>query len=81
VARDVGAHEAMIGLALAAAPLALLPLRAAVAGVAVGAAAACWPALASRRLIGGYTGDVLGAVEQAFETAFFLAVAAVMVAR
>jgi adenosylcobinamide-GDP ribazoletransferase len=34
--------------------------------------------MAARRLIGGYTGDVLGAVEQAFETAFLLAVAALM---
>jgi len=29
-------------------------------------------------LIGGYTGDVLGAVEQAFEIGFLLGVAAVL---
>jgi adenosylcobinamide-GDP ribazoletransferase len=31
---------------------------------------------AARRLIGGYTGDVLGAVEQIFEAGFILGVAA-----
>ena len=32
----------------------------------------------AQRLIGGYTGDVLGAIEQVFETAFLVAVAAVI---
>lgn len=32
----------------------------------------------SKRLIGGYTGDVLGAIEQVFETAFLVAAAAVI---
>ena len=32
----------------------------------------------SRRLIGGYTGDVLGAIEQMFEIGFLLGVAAII---
>jgi len=32
----------------------------------------------SRKLIGGYTGDVLGAVEQMFEIGLLLGVAAVL---
>jgi adenosylcobinamide-GDP ribazoletransferase len=76
VARDVRASETVIALLIGLAPLMLLtPTTAVVAGLA-GAAAALWPALAARRLVGGYTGDVLGAVEQAFETAFLLGVAA-----
>jgi len=35
-------------------------------------------ALAARRLIKGYTGDVLGAIEQIFEIGFLLAVAAIL---
>lgn len=35
-------------------------------------------ALQAKRLIGGYTGDVLGAIEQVFETAFLVAAAAVI---
>ena len=34
-------------------------------------------ALAARRLIRGYTGDVLGAIAQVFEIGFLLAAAAV----
>jgi adenosylcobinamide-GDP ribazoletransferase len=33
-------------------------------------------ALYGRHLLGGYTGDVLGAVEQSYEIAFLLAAAA-----
>jgi adenosylcobinamide-GDP ribazoletransferase len=45
--------------------------------LAAGAVAAAVPALAARRLIGGRTGDILGAVEQMFELGFLLGVAAV----
>jgi len=75
-ARAARPWEAAVGLLIGAAPLLLLdPV---VAGVCVlaGALAAAWPALAARRLIGGHTGDVAGAVEQAFETGFLLAAAA-----
>lgn len=41
-----------------------------------GAIAAAIPALAAKRLIGGRTGDILGAAEQMFELGFLLAVAA-----
>ncbi|CAN7203746.1 adenosylcobinamide-GDP ribazoletransferase [Phenylobacterium sp. LjRoot225] len=74
-ARDVRRHEALIALAIGLAPLALLPPWIAAVAALAGAAAALWPALAARRLIGGYTGDVLGAIEQAFETAFLLGIA------
>jgi adenosylcobinamide-GDP ribazoletransferase len=75
VARDVRRHEALIGLVIGSGPLVLLSPWIAVLGTLAGGAAALWPALAARRLVGGYTGDVLGAVEQAFETAFLLGVA------
>jgi adenosylcobinamide-GDP ribazoletransferase len=41
-------------------------------------AAAAAMALIAKRRIGGYTGDVLGAVEQIFETTFFIFAAAVI---
>ncbi|MFN3522471.1 MAG: adenosylcobinamide-GDP ribazoletransferase [Phenylobacterium sp.] len=72
------AWEIALAVALAAWPLALLAPAAAGLGLALGAAFALVPALAARRLIGGYTGDVLGAVEQAFEVGFLLGVAAAL---
>ena len=48
------------------------------AGLAAGSLAALALARTAQRLIGGYTGDVLGAIEQVFETAFLVAVAAVV---
>ena len=42
----------------------------------MGFAFACGPALAARRLLGGQTGDVLGAMEQLFERGFILGAAA-----
>jgi adenosylcobinamide-GDP ribazoletransferase len=76
VARDVRGHEAVIALLIGLAPLILLSPAIAVAGVLAGGVAALWPAIAARRLIGGYTGDVLGAIEQAFESGFLLGAAA-----
>lgn len=76
VAVGVGRLEITVACAVALWPLlALSPGRAA-AGLAVGSLAALWPALAARRGIGGWTGDVLGAMEQAFETGFLLGCAA-----
>ena len=43
-------------------------------GAALAAAVALW----ARKLIDGYTGDVLGATEQMFEIGFLLGVAAVI---
>ena len=75
-ARGVRRGEVLIALVVGLAPLALLPPLAAVAAALVGVAAALWPALAARRLIGGCTGDVLGAIEQACESGVLLGVAA-----
>ena len=75
-ARGVRPEEVLIALTVGLAPLALLPLPAALAGLGLGTAAALWPALAGRRLIGGCTGDVLGAIEQACETGVLLGLAA-----
>jgi adenosylcobinamide-GDP ribazoletransferase len=58
-------------------PLLILGLAPSLVGCLLGAFAATWLALTAQRRIGGYTGDVLGAAEQLFETAFLLAVAAV----
>ncbi len=57
-------------------PLLLLPAAFGLPALAAGAIAAAFAAWAARRLLGGYTGDVLGAVEQVYEIAFFLAAAA-----
>lgn len=57
-------------------PLILLPALIALPALGAAALAAGLTSLASRRLYGGYTGDVLGAVEQIFEIAFLLGAAA-----
>jgi adenosylcobinamide-GDP ribazoletransferase len=61
-------------------PLALLPVAAGVAGMAAGLVVGAVPAWQAQRLIGGRTGDVLGAVEQMFEVGFLLAVAGLLAA-
>jgi adenosylcobinamide-GDP ribazoletransferase len=58
-------------------PLFFLGLAPSLVGCLLGAIAASWLALTAQRQIGGYTGDILGAAEQLFETAFLLGVAAV----
>lgn len=68
------AAVAAFALLLAAWPLVLMPGWS--AAVLAGAAAAALPAIAAHRLIGGRTGDILGAVEQMFEVGFLLGVAA-----
>lgn len=57
-------------------PLLLLRGGYALPALAVSACAALAVALCARRLLGGYTGDVLGAVEQIYEITFLLALAA-----
>lgn len=76
VPQGVRTDEAIVALAIAACPLVLLPSGAAAAGVVGGGILAAAVALTARRLIGGHTGDVLGAVEQVFEVGFLLGVAA-----
>ena len=68
----------LIFVALAALPLALISPVAIAAGWLCGAALAVALAAWARRLIGGYTGDVLGGIEQVFEIGFLLGVAAVL---
>jgi adenosylcobinamide-GDP ribazoletransferase len=58
-------------------PLFFLRLAPSLVGCTLAAVAATWLALTAQRKIGGYTGDILGAAEQLFETAFLLGVAAV----
>jgi adenosylcobinamide-GDP ribazoletransferase len=58
-------------------PLFFLGLMPSLVGCTLGAVAATWLAMTAQRQIGGYTGDILGAAEQLFETAFLLGVAAV----
>lgn len=77
-ARGVRHAEVLVALVLGLAPLGLLPPTAMAAGLVVGAAAGAWPALAAKRLIGGCTGDVLGAVEQACETGVLIGVSAAL---
>jgi adenosylcobinamide-GDP ribazoletransferase len=69
-------YEALIALLLGLAPLLVLaqPLQA-LSGVALAATGAAVLALVARRLIGGFTGDVLGGVEQLAELGLLLGLA------
>jgi adenosylcobinamide-GDP ribazoletransferase len=69
---------ALITVGIAALPLFFISIASALAGLLFGAALAAALAIWSRRLLGGYTGDVLGAIEQVFEIGFLLGVAAVI---
>ncbi len=57
-------------------PVLLLPGPYRLAALLAGVLAAALCALFARRMLGGYTGDVLGAVEQSYEIAFLLGAAA-----
>jgi adenosylcobinamide-GDP ribazoletransferase len=69
---------ALISVAIAALPLVFISVSSVFLGALLGTALAAALALWSRRLIGGYTGDVLGAIEQMFEIGFLLGVAAII---
>lgn len=56
----------------------LIPIPTLTIALVVAGVSAALLARQSQRLIGGYTGDVLGAIEQVFETVFIVAVAAVI---
>lgn len=73
---DLTPAEVAVALLIAAAPLAFGTWGAVVGALAFGGLFAGVMALTARRLLGGYTGDVLGAVEQVFELGFMLGVAA-----
>jgi adenosylcobinamide-GDP ribazoletransferase len=72
--------ELVVAAVLGLWPLALLGWPGLV-GAAVGAGLAALLALIARRLIGGYTGDVLGGVEQACELGVLLGVSAMLATR
>ncbi len=57
-------------------PLLLLPASMAAAALVCAVFAASIAAFTALRMLGGYTGDVLGAVEQTYEIAFLLGAAA-----
>jgi len=69
---------ALVVAACALLPLAFVSIPSVISGLLLGAALAAGLAAWARKLIGGYTGDVLGAVEQVFEIGFLLGVAAVI---
>ena len=62
--------------AVAGLPLALSPDGVVGLAMLIGAILALAVSMIARRLLGGYTGDVLGAIEQVFELGFVLGVAA-----
>ena len=68
----------LIFVLLAILPLTLISAPAVAFGALLGVALAALLALWARRLIGDYTGDVLGGIEQAFEIGFLLGVAALL---
>jgi adenosylcobinamide-GDP ribazoletransferase len=68
----------LLSVAAAMLPLIFVSIGAATMGLLIGAAMAAALAMWSRRLIGGYTGDVLGATEQLFEIGFLLGVASII---
>ncbi|PZQ45717.1 MAG: adenosylcobinamide-GDP ribazoletransferase, partial [Phenylobacterium zucineum] len=76
VPNGVRTGEVIVALLIAGWPLILLPPSAVLVGLASGALLAGLLTLTARRLIGGHTGDVLGAVEQVFELGFLLGAAA-----
>jgi adenosylcobinamide-GDP ribazoletransferase len=74
--RGVRAFEAMIALAIGVWPLAFLSPIKALLSLSLSALGAMGLAVLSRKLIGGVTGDVLGAVEQISEASILLSAAA-----
>ncbi len=74
--RGVTRADLAIAIAFGLLPALFLPGRFAFTAVAAAAIAALVTARSARKLLGGYTGDVLGAVEQIYEISFLLALAA-----
>lgn len=72
-AEGVHAGEVLFAVLVALWPLAFLAPVQALLALAGGAVLAWVVALTARRLVGGYTGDVLGAIEQVFELGFLMA--------
>ena len=76
LATNITGRGLAIGACFAAPALLLLPFPAGLAACLAGFAASLFIAWRATRLLGGFTGDALGAIEQSFEIAFLLAVAA-----
>jgi adenosylcobinamide-GDP ribazoletransferase len=77
----VSAHDQRLAIFVvlcALLPLAFVSILSAISGLLLGAVLAVAVTRWARKRINGYTGDVLGAIEQAFEIGFLLGVAAVM---
>ncbi len=79
-AKPVGTSITPFSLAIASLfgllPVLLLPLAAGLTACLAAFTAALFVAWQARRLFGGFTGDVLGAIEQSYEIAFLLGAAA-----
>jgi adenosylcobinamide-GDP ribazoletransferase len=69
---------ALIVVACALVPLAFISVLSIISGLVLGTMLAAAIALWARKLIDGFTGDVLGAIEQMFEIGFLLGVAAII---
>lgn len=79
LATEISASELALAVLFGLLPgVLLIPLPTLTIALTAAGIAAALLARKSQRLIGGYTGDVLGAIEQVFETAFIVAVAAVI---
>ena len=79
-AKPLATNITAFGLGVAACfglpPTLLLPPSAALIACVAGFGAAIFMAWRAKRLLAGFTGDVLGAIEQSYEIAFLLAAAA-----
>jgi adenosylcobinamide-GDP ribazoletransferase len=75
-ANDLRFALIMVGCALV--PLAFISIPSVILGLLLGAIFAATIVIWARKLIDGYTGDILGATEQLFEIGFLLGVAAII---
>jgi adenosylcobinamide-GDP ribazoletransferase len=78
---SISAHDrgfALIVVLCALLPLAFVSILSVISGLLLGTALAAAMALWARKRINGYTGDILGAIEQVFEIGFLLGVAVVI---
>lgn len=76
LARRMRVDDLVTAVVLGLLPCGLLPMRAAVTGVVTAGLVAVYLARRTVKRLGGYTGDVLGAVQQITEAAFYLALTA-----
>lgn len=72
VARPLAPAELALAAACGLLPLLLLPPAGALGALLAAAAVTVWTARLFRRRLGGYTGDLLGATQQASELAIYL---------